>query len=100
VSPLLIRSHLSNVATKKAQENLGSMVLERLQIKVAVTPTGLEQSTETRGKSASFGYLPPQSPPPLAITDELSELLRMWESMDDEARCDLLAVARGLTAKA
>jgi len=45
------------------------------------------------GGNAGGNILAHQGP----ITDELGELLTLWQSMTDEARRHLLAVARGLT---
>jgi hypothetical protein len=80
--------------TKKAQENLGSMALDRLQTKVSVTPTGFEQCENTGGKAGSGANVPLPVPPSLPIGTD--ELLSIWQSMSNEGRADLLAVARGL----
>ena len=57
-----------------------------------MTPTGLEHSEKTQGIKATDSILPPQSPPSGAI----NELLALWSALDESARRDLLAVARGL----
>jgi len=60
-----------------------------------MTPTGLEHCVETQGKTSKSNSLPPQSPPSDAI-----ELLAIWAKLDEPARRDLLAVARGVDPKA
>jgi len=80
--------------TKKARDLRASDVPCLPVIGQGMTPTGSEQSAETLGKSASFGYLPPESPPSGARNVE--ELLAIWLTLDEAGREDLLAVARGL----
>ncbi len=63
-----------------------------------MTPTGSEQVEETRGKAGPGGPVYPLVYPSQAI--EADELLRLWSGLDDAGRRDLLAVARGLAAKA
>jgi hypothetical protein len=55
-----------------------------------VTPTGIEQPSKSLGKSVVLGSVPPPVPPSGAI-----ELLAIWAELDEPARRDLLAVARG-----
>lgn len=71
----------------------------------AVPPLGPEQSSETRGKQASAGDVPPSVPPSPGVGAHRSdpgaeELLALWASLDDAERADLLVVARGLTGGA
>jgi hypothetical protein len=71
------------------QDSTGLVVFQ------SVTPTGLEQSSETRGNcdiDARGGNVG-------GNTDaQTVELLALWEAMDDDARDYLLRVARGLRA--
>ncbi len=59
-----------------------------------MTPTGLEHNDKILKKKAENKKLPPQSPPSGAI----NELLAIWAELDEPARRDLLAVARGWVA--
>lgn len=62
-----------------------------------MTPTGSEQSPKTREKSAPGGIVPPPVPPSVPILHpEAEELLAIWARLDERARADLMAVARGL----
>ena len=55
-----------------------------------MTPTGLERNAKTQGIQAPGNSVPPPVPPSEAI-----ELLAIWAELDEPARRDLLAVARG-----
>lgn len=62
-----------------------------------MTPTGSEQSPKTREKSSPGGLVYPRVYPSGAILNpEAEKLLAIWAEMDDRARADLMAVARGL----
>ncbi|MDZ4851266.1 MAG: hypothetical protein SGI77_18410 [Pirellulaceae bacterium] len=59
-----------------------------------VTPTGLELSTKSLGKSSGSDSVP--MPVPIRGADEL---LSIWSALDESARRDLLNVARAWAAK-
>lgn len=83
--------------TKKPRENRGSDGCRWVRIGSPIPPAGFEQPSETRKKSSPGRLVPPPVPPSLAILDpEAEELLAIWAGMDDRARADLLAAARGL----
>lgn len=58
-----------------------------------VTPTGIEQPAKSLGKSVVLDSVPPPVPPSIPI-----ELVSIWAKLDEPARRDLLAVARGWVA--
>ena len=61
-----------------------------------VTPTGLEQTDNSQGKSSVSTLVPMPVPISGPIESDLAEFLSLWNELDASARRDLLAVARGL----
>ncbi len=76
---------------KKTQQEAGFNSIQGFTPKKHMTPTGLEQSGKIRGKTSKKNSVPPPVPPSGAI----NELLTIWAGLDEPARRDLLAVARG-----
>ena len=64
---------------------------------VPMTPTGSEQPAKLREKTGLGDLVYPRVYPSQAIDDDgAKELLAIWARLDEAARRDLLAVARGL----
>ena len=61
-----------------------------------MTPTGLEHADNSQGKSTVFPSVPMPVPISGLIESDLAEILTLWNKLDESARRDLLAVARGL----
>lgn len=75
---------------------IGRRVKRRPALKL-VPPQGLEQASKTLGKAGLSVLVPPHVPPSLSGCPIASaELIEIWNDLDDAARADLLAVARGL----
>ena len=65
-----------------------------------MTPTGLSQSYETRGNTQAEESAVLWAVPSMHETDEqTAELLAVWAMLDATGRDDVLAVARGLSAR-
>ncbi|AMV32557.1 hypothetical protein VN12_10560 [Pirellula sp. SH-Sr6A] len=81
---------------KKPSELLGLDVSGGAMIPYPMTPTGLEHAHHSQGKSQKADLVPLPVPPSSPITSDLRELHQLWDRLDESARRDLLAVARGL----
>lgn len=63
-----------------------------------VPPTGILQSSNSRENKHSAAAVPLPVPLSQAINPELSELLSVWDNLDESARRDLLNVTRSWAA--
>ena len=72
-------------------DGLGTFVIPYL-----VTPTGLEQPEIFHGKASELPSVPMPVPTSETIPGSVAELIMLWESLDETARCKLLNLAREL----
>jgi len=84
---------------KKPSNLLGLDGLGGAVIAYPMTPTGLEHAHNSQGKLIDSNMVPMPVPTSGPITCDLAEFLRLWNEMDESARRDLLAVARGLAQR-
>jgi hypothetical protein len=88
----------TNHQNEKTPENIGKDAFRGFAMSPLVTPTGIEQSSKSRGKTIDSDSVPPLVPPLESITDDLRELVDCWRSMSPDERSALMAVARGMVA--
>lgn len=91
----LVTSHSGTISrsdeTTKPSELLGSDGVSGLVIPYVMTPTGMEQNDKTQGMKKHCKSVPL----PVPLSGTIKELLAIWNELDESARRDLLAVARG-----
>ena len=88
-----ISTHQQN---KKPPENTLFDASRGLGVSPLITRLGFEQSPNIAGNSNNPDPVPPPVPPLATIDQDFTDLITLWQSMDQEQRAAMLAVARGM----